>query len=127
MSAGDRTKYLKNVGSFLKELESLIDRYDDCHTIWNSPSKQLLCAKQSYVDYKYKMTHKTETVKHHSVINNVINMIVAQQILVLQTTPSSVAILPLERSESDIMTADVDVDVADVDVDVQTTKKAKWW
>ena len=127
MSAGDRTKYLKNVGSFLKELESLIDRYDDCHTIWNSPSKQLLCAKQSYVDYKCKMTHQAEIAKHHNVINNVIRMIVAQQILVLQATSTS-AVLPLERSESDIMTADVDVaDVAIADCDELPPKKAKWW
>lgn len=112
-SVGDSIIYLRKVGHFLENLESLIDGNDVCTTIWNPPSKQLLIAQQSYVAYKNKSFQQIDVTKNQTVLQAVISLIVNEQILILQTTPSQITQPVFQRSES--ATDDI------------TNKKAKWW
>ena len=116
-SVGESITYLRKVGSFLENLESLINSNDVCSTIWNPPSKKLLIAQQSYVAYKCKSFQQKDIIKNHSVIQSVISLIVAEQILILQTTPSRTQPV-FQRSESDIIVTTDDDD---------NNKRPKWW
>ena len=116
-SLEESTTYLVKLGRSLERLDSVLDdNLDGFSTIWDTMPKQLtkpvLTAQQSYVEYKLKTFHQTNSNNTFTCIETVISLIKAEQILIIQNRPSHTKPV-FQRSES-----------SNVDV---TNKKSKWW